>query len=245
MSTKICTRCGIKKEFSEFNKLKKRKDGHRSTCRECDHERGKIYRIKHLEQVRAKGREHYYENRDKVLQYQHDHKEEANARKYKWSANNVEKRKEICRRYYETHKEQIKEYYRNNREECNRKRVEYNTAHPQARIAHNLRTAMWRILTGRSKGGRMLGLIGCEWNFFLKHIESQFIEGMQWSNYGNKIGMWCVDHIKPLISFNLTDIEQQRLAFNWQNCRPMWLTENASKSAWYNGIDYKKKKSKK
>lgn len=242
MDKQVCTKCGVEKELSEFNRNGKKKNGYRCTCRECDHMAGVRYREEHLEEKRRKGREYYWDNREKRLQYQEDHKEEANARKYKYVQNNPEKRLAQSKKYYHTHKDKRKEYEIANREEINRKKKEYMNTHPEARIAHNLRTSMWRSITGRSKKGRMLLLVGCEWSFFLKHIESQFTEGMKWDNYGNKKGMWTIDHIKPLVSFDLTREDQQKAAFNWRNCMPMWFEKNASKSAYYNGVDYKKKK---
>lgn len=242
MDKKICAKCGVEKKLDEFGKSSYRKDGHRVYCKECSSRDGRIYRENNLEKERARGRKYYHDNTEKVLQYQSDHKEEANARKYKYIQDNPEKRSAQSKKYYQTHKDARKEYERINRIKLNLKRKEYMNTHPQARIAHNLRTSMWRSITGRSKKGRMLLLVGCEWSFFLKHIESQFIEGMSWDNYGNKKGMWTIDHIKPLVSFDLTTEDQQKDAFNWRNCRPMWFEENASKSAYYNGVDYKKKK---
>nr|DAN83507.1 MAG TPA: Meiotic chromosome segregation protein [Caudoviricetes sp.] len=35
MRTKICTKCGLEKPTSEFNKNKLKKDGLQSECRDC------------------------------------------------------------------------------------------------------------------------------------------------------------------------------------------------------------------
>lgn len=244
MEEQVCTKCGVKKELSEFNRSKRKKNGRRCRCRECDHKANAEYNKRPgVKEHKARyAHDRYLADPEKQRQYQINHKEEANARKYKYVQRNPEKRREQTRRYYHTHKEKRKEYDKQNRKEQNRKKKEFMATHPQTRIAHNLRTSMWRQITGRSKGGRMLGLIGCEWVFFMRHIESQFTEGMTWDNYGQGVGRWSIDHIKPLISFDLTDIEQQKEAFNWTNCRPLWYTENASKSAKYNGIDYRKKR---
>jgi hypothetical protein len=37
-------------------------------------------------------------------------------------------------------------------------------------------------------------LVGCSIEYLKSHLEKQFTEGMNWSNYGK----WHVDHKKPL-----------------------------------------------
>ena len=61
---------------------------------------------------------------------------------------------------------------------------------------------------------------------FKQHMESQFEAGMTWDN----MGAWEIDHRVPLAAFNLSDPEQQKLAFNFHNCRPMWREANREKS---------------
>ena len=59
------------------------------------------------------------------------------------------------------------------------------------------------------------------------HLESKFTKGMSWENYG-KNG-WEIDHIKPIILFDL-NIEQQQLeCFNYKNTRPLLMSINRRK----------------
>lgn len=62
---------------------------------------------------------------------------------------------------------------------------------------------------------------------FLKYIESLFIEGMNWENYGIK--GWHVDHILPLSSFDLTKEEEVIKACNYKNLQPLWWKDNLEK----------------
>lgn len=86
-------------------------------------------------------------------------------------------------------------------------------------------------LKNNQKSGHTLELLGCSVDFFRKHIESQFKEGMSWDNW-SRTG-WHIDHIKPCDSFNLKNPSEQRLCFNWSNQQPLWADENLKKSNKY------------
>jgi hypothetical protein len=47
-----------------------------------------------------------------------------------------------------------------------------------------------------------------------EYIEHQFIEGMNWENYCNE---WEIDHIVPASLFDLTNIEEMKLCWNYLN----------------------------
>jgi hypothetical protein len=72
-------------------------------------------------------------------------------------------------------------------------------------------------------------LVGCTVAALVAHLESQFAEGMSWSNFGR--GGWHVDHIYPVGRADLTDKAQLLAAFNWRNCQPAWESDNLRKSA--------------
>jgi hypothetical protein len=237
MGTKICFKCKTEKDLSEFNKSKSRKDGHRTYCRDCEHESGAIYRDIHSEEIKERHREEYRLNPEPKKQYEKDHKTEADARKKKYVLNNPEKRKESANGWYHRNKAKVKESTGLRKDQINRKRREYNATHPQARIAHNLRTRIGHYIHSKSNGGRLIALLGCTIDFFKEHLESQFKEGMSWDNYGSKVGNWSIDHYIVLDSFDITDEEEQKRAFHYSNCHPMWVPQNASKSNRYNG-DY-------
>ena len=75
-------------------------------------------------------------------------------------------------------------------------------------------------------------LIGCKQDELKKHIESQFVDGMNWNNYGSE---WHVDHIIPISWFDLTNEKCQLIAFNFTNMKPLWAEENIKKGARYAG----------
>ena len=44
-----------------------------------------------------------------------------------------------------------------------------------------------------------------------------------------------IDHIKPLIEFDLTDPKEQFKAFHYLNTQPLWMHDNRVKSDKYEG----------
>ena len=56
-------------------------------------------------------------------------------------------------------------------------------------------------------------------------------KGMSWSNYGKGKDKWTMDHIIPVSSFDLSNPEGQKKAFNYSNLQAMWYLDNLSKGA--------------
>jgi len=74
-------------------------------------------------------------------------------------------------------------------------------------------------------------LIGCTISELITYLQSKFLPGMSWENYGRK--GWHIDHIRPLSSFDLTDVEQRRIAFHHTNLQPLWASDNWRKGGRY------------
>ena len=72
-------------------------------------------------------------------------------------------------------------------------------------------------------------LIGCTIEELRSHLESQFVNGMSWDNYG-RTG-WHIDHIRPCASFDLSDPVQQRQCFHYSNLQPLWAADNIRKGS--------------
>jgi len=145
--------------------------------------------------------------------------------------------KEKVKEYHKIHKEEIKkqrrEYILKNKREINKKHnyylKNYNYNKRKTNICFkllvNLRTRIWFALKRNIKSLKTIELIGCSLEFLRKHLESQFKEGMSWSNYGK----WHIDHIKPCASFDLSKREQQRKCFHYKNLQPLWAEDNLKK----------------
>lgn len=101
----------------------------------------------------------------------------------------------------------------------------------ERRIARRLRVRLQNALRRKSikKLAATFDLLGVSIREFKLHIQSQFRDGMSWSNHGE----WELDHIRPIASFDLRDEAQQRLCFHFTNFQPLWASENRKKADKY------------
>jgi len=95
----------------------------------------------------------------------------------------------------------------------------------ERKIADRLRIA----LKNNQKTGSAVDDLGCSIPEFKVYIESLWVEGMSWGNY-NKTG-WHMDHILPLVLFDLTNRRELLKAVNYTNIQPLWAHDNQVKSA--------------
>jgi len=91
------------------------------------------------------------------------------------------------------------------------------------RLRARIKTATRRAGTAKSAGTMILS--GCSAVDLRKWLETQFVEGMGWENRS----MWHIDHVIPCSAFNLSDSQQQAVAFHYTNLRPVWSTQNLQK----------------
>lgn len=62
-----------------------------------------------------------------------------------------------------------------------------------------------------------------------KHLEKQFTKGMNWEKF--MAGEIHIDHIIPLSSFDRTNEDEVKAAWQLSNLRPLWAKENRKKAA--------------
>ena len=169
--------------------------------------------------------EYYKKNREKI-------RERAKQRysdKTKLDPLFIDRRK----KYYKKNKSKIdlknKEWYENNRD----KKIAYEVEHkrkrrqtdPYFRLKGNLCKRLSKALKSRQKSGMAINDLGCSIEEFKLYLTNKFQPGMTWDNYGK----WHIDHIRPLSSFDLSDISNIREACHYTNLQPLWAIDNIKK----------------
>lgn len=152
----------------------------------------------------CKNKAYYKDNKQKILN-----------RVKKYQELNRDKLLQRDRELYQIHKEELQYIQKN------RLKTDINF-----RLKHNLRVRIHDAIKNRIKSESTIQLIGCSIDNLKQYLESQFKNGMTWSNYG----VWEVDHIRPCCTFDLSEISEQKKCFNYTNLQPLWKKENRSKA---------------
>lgn len=162
-------------------------------------------------------------------------KRQANAA---WAAKNREKvlayHKMRRQRDREKMAAQKSAWYRLHAEEVKKRCADYQRERmakdPLYRMMKRMRTRVCQELVTKSrsvKPGKTLALLGCTREEFKAHIESLLQPGMTLENYG----LWHVDHVKPVATFDLSDPEQVKACFHYKNLQPLWAADNMAKKS--------------
>ena len=201
--TKVCTKCKTLKPLTEFNKKKESKDGLRSDCKVCHKETQKKYRENNPEKVKERNKKYYENNPEKERERSKKYREDNPEKIKEWRENNPEKVKEIQKKYL-----------------SNRKKND-----PLFKLSCNIRALIYDSIRrgGFTKRSKTYKILGCSFDEFKIHIESQFSEGMSWDNHGE----WHFDHKTP-VSWGKT--EEEIIALNnYINFQPLWAEDNIRK----------------
>ncbi len=102
-------------------------------------------------------------------------------------------------------------------------------ANIESHVADLLRSRLNKAIKRNYKRGSAVSDLGCSIEEFKAHLESKFQPGMNWENRG----IWHIDHIVPLSSFNLQNREELLKACHYTNLQPLWAKDNWSKGARY------------
>lgn len=163
-------------------------------------------------------RKSYLKNRDKILekqkQYRINNPEAVRIVKKKWNDKNKKKKKQLSEDYKE----------RRNYREKKRRKNDVNF-----KLSTGLRSRLNLAIKTDQKVGSAVSDLGCTIPELKQHLENQFKEGMNWDNWTTD--GWHIDHILPLISFDLTDRKQFLIASNFKNLQPLWAVENLMKGS--------------
>jgi hypothetical protein len=220
---KRCTRCGEIKDYSSFSPDKRHSDGCQSICLDCY----KQDRKNNPEKYKKINNKTYLKrkNEGKVKKYLDENKDKIKLQKKIYIA--------VWR---QKNKEHIEEYNRQNEERDRENRRVKAKIKLSVNIQYKLKLNLSRRiragiqLGGVKKNSKTMDLLGCSINFLMDYLESKFLIGMSWDNYGNRKNQWSIDHIIPCTFFDLTKEEAQLECFHYTNLQPLWWIDNIRKS---------------
>lgn len=107
--------------------------------------------------------------------------------------------------------------------EYNKKNIPlYNIKYPWRKA---IRTLLYSTLKriGTKKESKTQDMLGYSAEDLKIHLESLFLEGMSWDNYGD----WHIDHIIPVFSFDKNI--HVSIINSLSNLQPLWKFDNLSK----------------
>jgi len=219
METKICNKCKIQKELTEFYKLKSSKDGYNGWCKICLNEKNNKWRENNREVALTYSKKWYQNNKDKKSEYFE-----------KYRIETPEKIKETKKKYREKNKEIIKqkkkiydELYKPKRNLLRREKQKTDIVF---KLINNVRVRLIKYLKklNITKKNKTFEIVGCTPQELKEHLEKQFVDGMSWENRSE----WHIDHIIPLSSAK-TEEEIYKLS-HYTNLQPLWAIDNIKKS---------------
>ena len=110
--------------------------------------------------------------------------------------------------------------FRHNRLKCK----DCERDEPINKFKRVVRARIWYALT--SKKLHTIEYLGCSSLYYLQWILT-YDDKYTLDNRGTE---WHIDHVIPLSHFNLENIDEQMIAFNWRNTMPLAAKENLSKN---------------
>lgn len=252
----VCTRAKADKWAAEVSgTIKPCKYGHNSVrttngaCLECELFSDRKERAEHPERGRERNRRHYAKNGDGRRQQRRDYyssnqEKESAANKARQKAN-PDKARAADKRRHQKDRERyhtdpafralllaekaawdaanpVARRARQRRSYANRKGLLSN------RLERSLRNAVAGVLNGgRRKAGSFVKDLGCTVPQVIAYIESQFRDGMSWSNWSS---VWELDHVIPIGAADLTIRSEFLIVAHYTNLQPLLIDEHRRKS---------------
>jgi len=218
---KKCTKCGEVKSLDEFNNRKDSKDGKQFRCKICNKEYRKKNKGKMKEYRKQYRKDNIVEMTEKAKIYHQKNKENLNKNQ---------------REYYKNNKEKIKNANKKYKEKNKRKRLKYSKKYLKERrktdflfrlrgnISANIKESLKK--QGYSKKTKTYNILKCDFNFFMKWINSIASNG---HTYG--IGDLHLDHVIPI---SLAETEDEAYLLNhYSNYQLLSADENLTKGNRY------------
>ena len=201
-NVKCCSKCGNIKENDKFIK-------DRNICKECNNNKRRI-KYETDEEHRIKLIEQATNFKQKKIVERNEIKEKIQEEIGIENKNCI-----YCNLI------QPKKRFRTNRLKC--RNCERDD--PRYKLIRKTRSRIWSALTTQ-KEKHTVEYLGCSNIEYIQWItNNEFNYTIE--NHGKE---WHIDHVIPLCLFDINNVQQQLLAFNWRNTMPLAVKENLSKN---------------
>jgi hypothetical protein len=220
---KVCTKCKVEKELTEFYPIKNKKNQFRCYCKSCciylrkEYTKNNKYKIKEYVdknylKISEQKKTYYINIKEKRKQYVLDNKEEVSKKRRQYYLNSKSKLTLDEKKYKQ--------------QKINKRNKEKKINNPIFKLRGNITTLIGNSIknNGYKKKSKLNIILGCTFEEFKIHLENQFTEGMSWNNHGK----WHLDHIYPV---SLAKTEEEVIKLNhYTNFQPLWAIDNIRKS---------------
>lgn len=224
MLTKTCTKCGneLAATVENFAKQKGGKYGLHSRCNACEHARWATYRLNNPDKVKQTQRAYYLRN-----------PEHFKLKRKKWATMHPDYSATIYQRDPIKGRNRTALWRKNNPEKYKltyTKAFKKVLATTKGRLNINFSNHIRYSLKGNKNGLHWESIVGYTTEQLRQHLESKFLPGMTWENYGRH--GWHIDHIIPIDFFEFSKPEDQEFQYCWSlyNLQPLWEIDNIRKS---------------
>ena len=218
MNTKKCNKCGEIKPLAEFHKKTASKDGHQSQCKGCM----KRYNEKNKAAKTEYDKRYNKKNKVAIAEWQKRYNEKNKAAIADYQKRYFEENKAAMAEYQ-------KHYNKENKDAIAEQRKNRRATDPIHNLTCNIRVLIRNSFRngGFSKKSKTASILGCSFDEFHQHIESQFTDGMSWQRMSDI----HIDHRLPV---SAATTEEEILVLNHhRNLQPMWAAQNLAKSDSY------------
>jgi Arc/MetJ-type ribon-helix-helix transcriptional regulator len=240
LTSKLCIKCCTEKPLDLF-------PINRNVCKSCRAYQKKVSRNNAPIETKIR-------NSQKMREYQEANKESILENKRKYYASNKEKFSEYSKQRYASKAEEIKAAVKKWKDKNKERKSALNKAwairnkeknalsfrhskikrrlNPAVRINDSISSQIRQSLFKNKNKKKWQELVGYTKQDLLIHLESKFLDGMTFDNYGK---VWHIDHIRPVVLFEKEGLDVKK-CWALTNLQPLFIFDNLSKGAKYNEV---------
>lgn len=93
----------------------------------------------------------------------------------------------------------------------------------QYRVKKRIGIGLRRFLLKAAPSWRYERLFDCDREFLRAFISHQFVDGMNWDNFGTA---WQIGHVVPLVFFDQTKRSDEEICWDWINLHPISIARS-------------------